>query len=65
MVVRSDLSTMGEIQESTRRLGMSGKAATGVLLNAMSLSRRSLSASKYGQYRYAHYNYESILPEEQ
>ncbi|MBB3179454.1 polysaccharide biosynthesis tyrosine autokinase [Variovorax sp. Sphag1AA] len=65
LVARADLSTMGEIKESTRRLAMSGKAATGVLLNAMNLGRRTLSASKYGRYRYTHYNYESILPEEQ
>ncbi|MBO9514740.1 MAG: polysaccharide biosynthesis tyrosine autokinase [Variovorax sp.] len=65
LVARADLSTMGEIKESTRRLAMSGKSATGVLLNAMNLGRRSLAASKYGRYRYTHYNYESILPEEQ
>ena len=56
---------MGEIKESTRRLAMSGKSATGVLLNAMNLGRRTLAATKYGRYRYTHSNYESILPEEQ
>ncbi|WP_431273799.1 polysaccharide biosynthesis tyrosine autokinase [Variovorax ureilyticus] len=65
LVARADLTTMGEIKESTRRLAMSGKSATGVLLNAMNLGRRSLAATKYGRYRYTHYNYESILPEEQ
>jgi len=65
LVARSDLSTMGEIKESTRRLSMGGKAATGVLLNAMNIGRRAYSAYKYGRYRYTNYNYESILPEEQ
>jgi tyrosine-protein kinase Etk/Wzc len=61
LVARADLSTMGEIKESTRRLLMAGKAATGVLLNAMDLSR----ASRYGRLRYAQYNYQSLLTEEQ
>lgn len=65
LVARSDLSTMGEIKESTRRLSMGGKVATGVLLNAMNIGRRGYSAYKYGRYRHTNYNYESILPEEQ
>ena len=65
LVARADLSTMGEIKESTRRLAMGGKAATGVLLNAMNVQRRGYAPYKYGRYRYTSYNYESILPEEQ
>ncbi|MGK6309343.1 polysaccharide biosynthesis tyrosine autokinase [Variovorax sp. DT-64] len=65
LVARADQSTMGELKESTRRLAMSGKAATGVLLNAMDLGRRTFAPYKYGRYRYTSYNYESILPEEQ
>jgi tyrosine-protein kinase Etk/Wzc len=65
MVARVDHSTMGELKESTRRLAMSGKAATGILLNAMNVGRRAYAAYKYGRYRYTNYNYESILPEEQ
>jgi tyrosine-protein kinase Etk/Wzc len=65
LVARADQSTMGELKESTRRLSMSGKAATGVLLNAMDLGRRTFAPYKYGRYRYTSYNYESILPEEQ
>ncbi|MBU1361812.1 MAG: polysaccharide biosynthesis tyrosine autokinase [Gammaproteobacteria bacterium] len=65
LVARADESTMGELKESTRRLAMTGKAATGVLLNAMNVGRRSYAAHKYGRYRYTSYNYESILPEEQ
>jgi tyrosine-protein kinase Etk/Wzc len=65
LVARADESTMGEIKESTRRLAMGGKAATGMLLNAMDVGRRAYAAYKYGRYRYTNYNYESILPEEQ
>ncbi|MBT2323195.1 polysaccharide biosynthesis tyrosine autokinase [Variovorax paradoxus] len=65
LVARADQSTMGELKESTRRLSMSGKAATGVLLNAMDVGRRAFAPYKYGRYRYTNYNYESILPEEQ
>lgn len=65
LVARADLSTMGELKESTRRLVMGGKTATGVLLNAMNVGRRQYAAYKYGRYRYTSYNYESILPEEQ
>ncbi len=65
LVARVNVSTMGELKESTRRLALGGKAATGVLLNAMDTSRRSYGAHKYGRYRYTSYNYESILPENQ
>ncbi|MDM0070860.1 polysaccharide biosynthesis tyrosine autokinase [Variovorax sp. J31P207] len=65
LVARANLSTMGELKESTRRLAMGGKAATGVLLNGMNVNRRTYAAYKYGRYRYTSYNYESILPEEQ
>jgi tyrosine-protein kinase Etk/Wzc len=56
---------MGELKESTRRLSLGGKVATGVLLNGMKLARRAYAAHKYGRYRYTKYNYESILPDEQ
>ena len=65
LVARANLSSMGELKESTRRLALGGKAATGVLLNAMDAKRRAYGGYKYGRYRYTNYNYESILPEEQ
>ncbi|VWX56470.1 putative tyrosine-protein kinase EpsB [Burkholderiales bacterium 8X] len=65
LVARADQSTMGELRESTRRLALGGKAATGVLLNAMDVGKRNYATYKYGRYRYTSYNYESILPEEQ
>lgn len=65
LVARADQSTMGELRESVRRLSLGGRAATGVLLNAMNVDKRAYSAYKYGRYRYTNYNYESILPDEQ
>lgn len=65
LVARADQSTMGELRESTRRLAMGGKAATGVLLNGLNVKRRPYAGYKYGRYRYTNYNYESILPENQ
>ncbi len=65
LVARANLSSMGELRESTRRLALGGKAATGVLLNAMDAKRRAYGGYKYGRYRYTNYNYESILPDEQ
>lgn len=64
LVARADQSTMGELKESTRRLAMGGKAATGVLLNGMNVGRQAYATYKYGRYRHTSYNYESILPEE-
>lgn len=65
LVARANMSSMGELKESTRRLALGGKAATGVLLNAMDAKRRAYGGYKYGRYRYTNYNYESILPDEQ
>ncbi|MFT4268272.1 MAG: polysaccharide biosynthesis tyrosine autokinase [Xenophilus sp.] len=65
IVARAGVSTMGELRESTRRLALSGKSATGVLLNAVEVRKGGLGHYKYGRYRYTNYNYESILPEEQ
>ena len=65
LVARAGVSTMGELRESTRRLSLGGKVASGVLLNGMDAKRRNFSTYKYGRYRYTNYNYESILPDEQ
>jgi len=65
IVARAGVSTMGELRESTRRLSLSGKSATGVLLNAVEVKKGSFGNYKYGRYRYTNYNYESILPDEQ
>jgi tyrosine-protein kinase Etk/Wzc len=65
LVARSELSTMGELKEATRRLSLGGKTAAGVLFNGMDTKRRSYGSYKYGRYRLTNYNYESILPENQ
>ncbi len=62
LVARANSSTMGELSEATRRLSLSGKAATGVLLNAMDESKRGYQAYRYGRYRYTNYSYQSLLP---
>lgn len=57
-VVRCDLSTMGEIEESVKRLKQAGHNIAGVVFN--DLRQRiggSGYGSKYGRYRYAQYKY--------
>lgn len=65
LVARADLSTMGELKEAMRRLSLGGKTAAGVLLNGVDNKRRNIGSYRYGRYRHADYNYESILPENQ
>ncbi|HEX2544654.1 MAG TPA: polysaccharide biosynthesis tyrosine autokinase [Ramlibacter sp.] len=61
LVARAGETQMGELHESAKRLAHAGKAATGVLLNALDLSRRHYGsyAYKYGGYRYKQYSYTS------
>lgn len=58
LVARAQKSTMGELNEAARRLAMSGRAATGVLVNGLDLSKRSYGTSRDGRYRYAQYSYD-------
>jgi tyrosine-protein kinase Etk/Wzc len=66
LVARAEQTYVGDLHESARRLAYSGKVATGVLLNALDLTRRhhgkygyKYNGYKYGgyQYRYRHYDY--------
>jgi len=59
LVARAGQTQMGELHESARRLAHAGKSATGVLFNAMDLSRRHYGSYgyKYGGYRYQAYKY--------
>jgi tyrosine-protein kinase Etk/Wzc len=61
LVARAGQTQMGELHESARRLAHAGKSATGVLFNAIDLSRRHYGSYgyKYGGYRYRHYSYEA------
>lgn len=60
-VARAGRSQIGELHESTRRLAHAGKNVSGVLLNAVDLSRRHYGsyAYKYGGYRYREYKYQT------
>lgn len=59
LVARAGQTYIGDIHESARRLVQSGKAPTGVLFNALDLSRRHFGkyGYKYGAYNYGSYNY--------
>jgi tyrosine-protein kinase Etk/Wzc len=59
LVARAGETLMGELHESAKRLQHAGKGVTGVLLNALDLSRRHYGshAYKYGGYRYKQYSY--------
>ncbi len=61
LVARADQTQMGELHESAKRLAHAGKNVSGVLFNAIDLSRRHYGSYgyKYGGYRYRQYNYES------
>jgi tyrosine-protein kinase Etk/Wzc len=60
LVARSEKSTIGEIQESAKRIAQAGTAITGVLFNGLNTSAlRYGYGSKYGRYRYAAYTYET------
>lgn len=57
-VVRGDISTMGEIEETVKRLKQAGHSVAGVVFNDL---RHRIGGygfgSKYGKYRYAQYKY--------
>jgi tyrosine-protein kinase Etk/Wzc len=59
LVARAGQTQMGELHESARRLAHAGKSATGVLFNAIDLTRRHYGSYgyKYGGYRYQQYSY--------
>jgi tyrosine-protein kinase Etk/Wzc len=65
LVARAEQTSIGDIHESARRLAHSGKSVTGVLLNALDLTRRhsgkygySYGGYKYGGYRYRYQSYD-------
>jgi tyrosine-protein kinase Etk/Wzc len=57
LVVRSDVSTGGELQESAKRLLGAGAAVNGVIFNDIDTTRRRYGGSKFGAYRYVDYRY--------
>jgi tyrosine-protein kinase Etk/Wzc len=60
MVARADITSLSELQESTKRLAQSGVATRGVIFNDLNLSKRRYGYGmgyKYGRYRYTNYQY--------
>jgi tyrosine-protein kinase Etk/Wzc len=64
MVARAEISTLAELQESSKRLARSGVAVRGVIFNDLNLSKRRYGYGygygygyKYSRYRYAQYEY--------
>ena len=66
LVVRADVSSMGEVQEATKRLQQSGVNVKGIIFNGLDISKRRYGyGSGYGYgykykrygYRYQSYNY--------
>lgn len=57
-VVRGGVSTMGEIEETVKRLNQAGGSVNGVVFNDLKQRiGRYGYGSKYGKYRYAQYKY--------
>jgi tyrosine-protein kinase Etk/Wzc len=61
LVARAGETQMGEIHECAKRLAHAGKSVTGVLVNALDMSRRHYGsyAYRYGGYRSRQYSYGS------
>ncbi|MBK5205297.1 MAG: polysaccharide biosynthesis tyrosine autokinase [Polaromonas sp.] len=62
LVARAEVSTLGELQESAKRLGQSGVAVRGVIFNDVNISKRRYGYGggygyKYSRYRYTQYQY--------
>ena len=60
LVARADISTLGEIQESAKRLRDSGVQPKGVIFNDLNMAKRRYGYGlgyKYGGYRYTNYKY--------
>jgi tyrosine-protein kinase Etk/Wzc len=55
-VVRGGISTIGEIEESVKRLNQSGTSLTGVIFNDLK-PRTTQYGFRYGKYRYTQYAY--------
>jgi tyrosine-protein kinase Etk/Wzc len=66
MVVRADVSSLGEVQESVKRIAQSGESVKGIIFNGLDISKRrygygygygyGYKYKRYG-YRYQSYNY--------
>lgn len=61
LVARADQTQLGELNESSKRLAHTGRSVTGVLFNAMDMTKRHYGSYgyKYGGYRYTEYKYKN------
>ncbi len=60
LVARADISTLGELQESAKRLRDTGVQPKGVIFNDLNMAKRRYGYGlgyKYGGYRYTNYKY--------
>lgn len=60
MVARAEVTSLGELQESAKRLSHSGVQTRGVIFNDLNTTRRRYGYGvgyKYGKYRYTNYQY--------
>ncbi|OIN93903.1 MAG: tyrosine protein kinase [Comamonadaceae bacterium CG1_02_60_18] len=60
LLARAEVSTLGELQESGKRLSQSGVAVRGVIFNDLNVSKRRYgygNGYKYSRYRYTQYHY--------
>lgn len=61
LVARAGKTHIGELHETAKRLANAGKRVSGVLFNALDLSRRHYGSYgyKYGGYKYRQYSYQA------
>jgi len=59
LVVRAEVTSLGELQETTKRLGQAGVQVNGVVFNDLVISHQRYSGygSKYSRYRHINYHY--------
>ena len=60
MVARAEVTSLGELQESVKRLAQSGVQTRGVIFNDLNTTKRRYGygvGHKYGKYRYTNYEY--------
>ena len=56
LLARANVTTLGELEESTKRLHQGGGQVKGIIFNDMVAKKRRYG-SKYGYYRYTNYKY--------
>src|SRR5262249_14689431 len=58
LVARAEVTTVGEMQETERRVSQSGARTNGVIFNDLDISKKRYGYGyKYSRYRYTNYQY--------